>query len=193
MVSGLPRSGTSLMMQMLAAGGVPLLTDGLRQPDEDNPRGYYEHVAATRLAEDTSWLPKARGRAVKIVAPLLGKLPLGEQYRIILMRRDLAATLASQRAMLARRRRAGAELDDDALQATYRHWLREASRWIRQQDHVAVLPCAFEEVLHNPAQTAKRVAEFLDRPFDCVRAAAAVDPRLQHHGAAESSAGRPCS
>jgi predicted AlkP superfamily phosphohydrolase/phosphomutase/predicted Zn-dependent protease len=179
-VSGLPRSGTSMMMQMLAAGGVDVFTDGVRQPDEDNPSGYYEHSAAPRLAEDASWLPRARGRAVKIVAPLLCKLPDGEHYRIIMMRRDLAATIASQRAMLVHRRRAGAELDDPSLQATYRHWLREASAWMGEQDHVAVLPCAFEEVLDNPARTAQQLAEFLDRPFDCLRAAAAVDPRLKH-------------
>jgi len=181
-VSGLPRSGTSMMMQMLAAGGIELWTDGVRPPDENNPRGYHEHGAAKRLTEDASWLPQARGRAVKIVAPLLSRLPAGEQYRIILMRRDLAATIASQRAMLRHQRRAGADLEEDSLRETYLHWLREVSAWIRQRDNVAVLPCAYEEVLDNPVRMAEQIGEFLGRPFDCVKAAAAVEPHLKHHG-----------
>jgi predicted AlkP superfamily phosphohydrolase/phosphomutase/tetratricopeptide (TPR) repeat protein len=181
-VSGLPRSGTSMMMQMLAAGGLELWTDGVRQPDEDNPHGYHEHGAARRLAEDASWLPQARGRAVKIVAPLLSRLPAGEQYRIILMRRDLAATIASQRVMLRRQGRAGADLAEDSLKETYLHWLREVSAWIRQRDDVAVLPCAYEEVLDSPLRMAEQIGDFLGRPFDCVKAAAAVEPRLKHHG-----------
>jgi predicted AlkP superfamily phosphohydrolase/phosphomutase/tetratricopeptide (TPR) repeat protein len=181
-VSGLPRSGTSMMMQMLAAGGVNVWTDGLRQPDEDNPRGYFELVHATQLAQDHSWLPQARGRAVKIVAPLLPKLPPNEHYRIILMQRDPGALIASQHVMLERLGRNGAALDEAGLSATYNQWLHAVSGWMADRDQVAVLPCSYEEVLKDPVGVSRMIEAFLGRPFDCSRAAAAVDARLRHHG-----------
>jgi hypothetical protein len=101
-VSGLPRSGTAMMMQMLAAGGLPLLTDGRREADASNPRGYHELEAATRLRSDRAWLADARNKGVKIVAQLLPFLPAGHSYRVILMERALEEVLASQRRMLAR-------------------------------------------------------------------------------------------
>jgi len=109
-VSGLPRSGTSLMMQMLAAGGLPPLTDGERTSDESNPRGYYEYEPVKRLRTDRSWLPQAQGRVVKIIHLLLRELPVeGQfQYRVILMKRPIEEILASQRAMLQRASKAAA-------------------------------------------------------------------------------------
>ena len=118
-VTGLPRTGTSMMMQMLAAAGVPAYTDGERGADPDNPHGYYEHKAATRLHEDASWLPAAHGRAVKIVAPLLPYLSKNERYRLIFMHRPLEEVVASQRVMLQRMERDGGRLDDGALMRAY--------------------------------------------------------------------------
>src|SRR5947208_15012411 len=101
-VTGLPRSGTSVMMQMLSAGGLPPLTDGLRQPDEDNPRGYFEFEPVKQIRRDTAWLQLAVGKAVKMVHLLLPELPLDQnhRYRVIMMRRDLSDVLASQNKML---------------------------------------------------------------------------------------------
>src|SRR5438046_6429896 len=101
-VSGLPRSGTSLMMQMLRAGGMPVRTDGFRKADEDNPRGYLEYEPVKRTREDSSWVSDAVGKAVKVVYLLLRDLPDGFDYRVILMRRSLREVLASQSAMLMR-------------------------------------------------------------------------------------------
>ena len=101
-VSGLPRSGTSLMMQMLAAGGIPLLTDGVRTPDLDNPRGYFEFEPVKQTRQDPSWIPTAVGKAVKMVTVLLRDLPPEFDYRVILICRDLDETVASQKAMLHR-------------------------------------------------------------------------------------------
>src|SRR5262245_20267166 len=101
-VSGLPRSGTSLMMQMLDRGGIPAVTDRLRAADEDNPRGYYEFEAVKRTKQDASWLPAARGRAVKLVSSLLYDLPNSEAYRVLFMQRDMDEVLESQEKMLAR-------------------------------------------------------------------------------------------
>src|SRR4051812_48441025 len=113
-VSGLPRTGTSLMMQMLAAGGIPPLTDNLRQPDESNPRGYYEFEPVKKLRSDRTWLGQARGKAVKIIHLLLRELPVDGsfRYRVLLMQRPMSEVLSSQRAMLARQGKASA---DDAM------------------------------------------------------------------------------
>src|SRR5262249_30630691 len=99
-VSGLPRSGTSLMMQMLDGGGVPVLTDNIRAADTDNPRGYYEFEPVKATKRDATWLPAARGKAVKMVSQLLYHLPPGETYRVLFLERDLEEVLASQEKML---------------------------------------------------------------------------------------------
>ncbi len=101
-VAGLPRSGTSMLMQLLAAGGVAPLTDGLREADSDNPRGYFEFGPASNLAQDASWLPHARGKAVKLALPLVMQLPPGEPYRVIVIERHPREVIASQCAMLQR-------------------------------------------------------------------------------------------
>src|SRR5438105_1498707 len=101
-VSGLPRSGTSLMMQMLASGGVEVVTDNLRSADTDNPRGYYEFEQVKKVKQDQSWLPSCRGKAFKMVALLLLELPPTEKYRVVFMDRDLEEVLTSQEKMLER-------------------------------------------------------------------------------------------
>src|SRR5437868_10538215 len=101
-VSGLPRSGTSLMMQMLDGGGIPVLTDAIRAADTDNPRGYYEFEKVKQIKQDASWLPQARGKACKMVSQLLYDLPASEKYRIVFMERDLDEILVSQEKMLQR-------------------------------------------------------------------------------------------
>src|SRR4029077_16977405 len=116
-VSGLPRSGTSMMMQLLVAAGREALTDSKRPADEDNPLGYFEFEKTLELAKDVSWLPQARGKVVKIVAQLLPFLPTTEHYDVIFMERNLAEVISSQKAMLARQGRHGAALNDQQLTA----------------------------------------------------------------------------
>ncbi len=96
-VSGLPRSGTSLMMQMLDRGGIEVITDEIRTADTDNPRGYYEFERVKKIKEDASWLPAARGKAVKMVSQLLYELPASEQYLVIFMERDMPMKCSSRR------------------------------------------------------------------------------------------------
>ena len=102
-VSGLPRSGTSMMMKMLEAGGIEPVTDHVRGPDVDNPRGYYEYEIVKKIAEDTSWLPATRGRAFKMVAPLLRHLPRGYRYQVVFMRRDMSEMLRAETAKISSR------------------------------------------------------------------------------------------
>jgi predicted AlkP superfamily phosphohydrolase/phosphomutase/tetratricopeptide (TPR) repeat protein len=178
-VSGLPRSGTSMMMQMLAAGGIESYSDGRRAPDEDNPRGYFEHAQATRLHQDTSWVPEARGKAVKIVAHLLPYLPRGEEYRIIFMHRALEEVTASQTAMLKRLGRKGAALDEAALSRTYAGQLVRVQEWLKKASGVSVLPVQYAQVLEVPTGAALKLAAFVGEPFDPAAAAASVDPGLR--------------
>jgi predicted AlkP superfamily phosphohydrolase/phosphomutase/Flp pilus assembly protein TadD len=178
-VAGLPRAGTSMAMQMLAAAGVPAYADQHRPADQDNPRGYFEHEQATRLHQDASWVPQARGKAVKIVAHLLPYLPEGEQYRLIFMHRDMREVVASQKAMLERLGRKGGGLADARLMRAYTQQLVRVQTWLRRRAEIPVLAVNYAEALAEPAATAAKLARFLGEPFDAPAAAAAIEPSLR--------------
>src|SRR6185312_6287356 len=137
-VSGLPRSGTSLMMQMLAAGGIPPLSDGLRSADPDNPRGYFEYEPVKRTKQDDTWTDAAPGKAAKVVYALLKDLPTRHDYRVIWMRRPLDEVIASQRAMLARVGREGARIPDRVLAGRFEAELALTESWLQQQPNFRV-------------------------------------------------------
>src|SRR5947209_5605693 len=136
-VSGLPRSGTSLMMQMLDNGGVAVVTDHVRTADLHNPNGYYELEAVKRIKRDASWLPATRGKAFKMVSQLLYDLPPGEAYRILFMERDLDEVLLSQEKMLQRLGRPAAPREE--MRRAFKVHLHRLHEWLRQQSHMAVL------------------------------------------------------
>ena len=186
-VAGLPRSGTSMLMQLLDAGGVPALTDGQRVADADNPRGYYEFEPATRLARDASWLPDARGRVVKLALPLVQRLPRGESYRLLVIERDVREVIVSQRRMLDRLGRGGTKLSDDALAVEYLRQRERLRDWLDRRPEVAVLPVRYDAILANPHAVAAEIATFLGRPFDETAAAAAVVPTLRRQFAPATS------
>jgi predicted AlkP superfamily phosphohydrolase/phosphomutase/tetratricopeptide (TPR) repeat protein len=183
-VCGLPRSGTSMLMQLLAAGGVTPLTDGLRTADEDNPRGYYEFERATHLHWDREWLPEARGKAVKLVLPLAPFLPGRESYRLIVIQRDLNAVVASQEQMLSRlgREDQAAHLTAEALMCEYCAHEQRVLNWLETRSGIAVLPLEYDVVLRDPKGAAETIGAFLCRPFDVQAASAAVEPALKRQG-----------
>jgi Sulfotransferase domain len=178
-VSGLPRSGTSLMMQMLDAGGFPVLTDAERLPDESNPRGYYEYAPVKRMhSGDTGWLADARGKAVKIVSALLPLLPAVYPYRIIFMQRDLEEVVQSQQAMRARLGSANGAADADRLlEDTARH-VQAIEKWLSAQARLSVLFVGYADVLADAAGSARQVADFIEAPLDIPAMVRAVDPSL---------------
>jgi len=178
-VSGLPRSGTSLMMQLLAAAGRKSLTDAKRIPDEDNPLGYFEFEKTLALAKDVSWIPEARGKGVKIVAQLLPHLPRNEHYHVIFMDRNLSEVIASQKAMLARQGRQGAELDERKLSETYRAQLQRVHRQIALRPEMRKLSVNYGDLLANPNASVALLAQFLGEPFDCTASVTAVRPELR--------------
>ncbi len=179
-VSGLPRSGTSLMMQMLTAGGLPPLADAQRAPDDSNPRGYFELEAVKRLKTDRSWLPDARGKAVKIIHLLLGDLA-GEQeneFRVVMMRRPIGEVVASQRAMLARQGKAGAAIGDAQLGKMFVDQLERVERQLAANPRFRVHRVQYPELVTNPAAEAAKINAFLGGALDEAAMAAAVDPAL---------------
>ena len=177
-VSGLPRSGTSMMMKMLEAGGLALLTDGQREADEDNLGGYYELEQVKKVAQDSSWLEEAKGRAVKVISRLLYDLPKTYNYRVIFMLRNLDEVLASQQQMLQRRGRADGGVGDEELKRLFQKHLDEISKWLGQQANFAVLYLSYNEVLSQPGPKAQEVARFLGGELDAVRMSGVVDQRL---------------
>jgi hypothetical protein len=183
-VTGLPRSGTSMMMQMLAAGGLPLMTDGRRGPDEDNPKGYFEFERVKDLASDASWIDEARGMAVKIVSPLLPHLPTqpGRHYAVIRMDRAIDAVLASQRAMLARAGHAVEPSDDLKLKELFFRHLDEIDRLLAGRADVSSLTLRYEDVVASPQRTADSVAEFLGGGLDRTGMAKSVERALRRSG-----------
>jgi hypothetical protein len=177
-VTGIPRSGTSLLMQMLAAGGLPVLGDGVRAPDADNPRGYFEFEPAKRLASDASWLIRAEGRAVKIVHTLVPSLPPNRRYRVLLVRRRLDEVLASQRAMLARRGEPSDPEGEARLLPALRAQLARLERWLEAREGLGWLRIDHAGLIADPKAAARSIAAFLDGGLDDAAMAACVDPAL---------------
>jgi hypothetical protein len=187
-VSGLPRSGTSMLMQMLAAGGLPILTDGAREADADNPRGYLEYAAARRPDAGTGWLHDARGKAVKIVAQLLPALTATHRYRVIFAERPLSEIIASQRMMLERSGKPGGRLAERQLAGTFLKQIAQVKRILTPHgERVQVLSVSYHEALADPAALALRLNAFLGGVLDERALAAAVAPRLRRQRGGDSA------
>jgi predicted AlkP superfamily phosphohydrolase/phosphomutase/Flp pilus assembly protein TadD len=187
-VSGLPRSGTSMMMQMLEAGGAEILTDRQRQPDDNNPRGYYEYEKTKKMITDVSWLEEANGKVVKIVAPLLNNLPNKYDYKVIFMRRDMAEILRSQQIMLGQKAAAGKQAYPIVLADAFNKQLEKAESLLERMPHAEVLYVDYAHVVENAAEVAETVAEFLGENLDTIKMAAAVDKNLYRNKSAVSHA-----
>jgi len=169
-VSGLPRSGTSLMMQMLAAGGMPILSDGERQADTDNPRGY--------LPKDPDCIAEAEGKAVKVISRLLLSLPEGHDYRVIFMQRPLPEVLASQDVMLKNRGTAKAAAGNAAIGAAFESHLREVNAWLESKAYVKTLRIPYHEVLRDAEPIAHKIVDFLGVDLDIAAMTQQVDATL---------------
>lgn len=181
-VSGLPRSGTSLMMQMLDRGGIPAVTDAIRAADRDNPRGYYEFERVKKTKQDPSWLPEARGKVVKLVTSLLYDLPATETYRVIFMERDMEEVLESQEKMLARLGRAAAPREQ--IRKSFGVHLERLFAWLPGQRHMSVLRVSYNDLLSAPEPICRRIAAFLDEVPHADDMCVAIDGSLYRNRAA---------
>ena len=160
-VSGLPRSGTSMMMKMVEAGGLAVLTDNIRTADDDNPKGYYEYERVKQLPQDTDWLPEARGRVVKIISMLLQHLPGNYRFKVLFMRREINEILASQRQMLIRRGEATDKVADEQMAEMYAGHIRKIEAWLAEQKNIDVLYVDYNDVLQNGAAWIEKINAFL--------------------------------
>jgi hypothetical protein len=168
-VSGLPRSGTSMMMKMLAEGGLPLVTDQLRSADTDNPNGYFELEEVKQLpAGNAAWLSEAEGKVVKVISPLLEFLPPDHSYQVIFMERDMQEILASQRKMLANRNEPS-KADDVAMEAEFRRHLSVLKPWLARQANMDVMYVSYNALMSDPQPLCERVVEFISAPLDVSR------------------------
>ena len=185
-VTGLPRSGTSMLMQMLAAGGMSILTDGMREPDEDNPRGYLEFEPVKNLLKDATWLPGRRGKAVKIVAPLLGALPPDLPCQVILIERDLEEVLDSQERMLVRRKQPPPATPErrKLLRDEYGRTLARVKAALHKRPSTELLVVEYRAAIADARGVAEKVNAFLGAGLDVVKMAAAIDPSLHRNRAA---------
>lgn len=178
-VSGLPRSGTSLMMQMLGAAGLDLLTDGRREADEDNPQGYVEYEPVRASARDTSWIDDATGRVVKVIHLLVPHLPTDRPYRVLMMRRDLDEVLASQQRMLERSGQSGARLSADTLRQAFERQLEEVRQHLFAHDCFRMLDVDYSELVTTGRDYVSTIAEWLELPPASVdRMTAVIQPEL---------------
>lgn len=178
-VSGLPRSGTSMMMKMLEAGGQPILTDNLRTADANNPNGYYEFERVKRLPEgDYGWIPDAKGRVVKIVTGLIMRLPSDHKYKVIFMQRAMKEVLSSQKKMLGRLGKEDDKVEDEKMKKIYQEHLKQVNAWIAKQPNVEVLYVNYNTMIADPLDSLGKVNEFLGGGMDVNVMAGVVNREL---------------
>ncbi len=177
-VSGLPRSGTSLMMQMLEAGGIPVYADFERTADEDNPKGYYELEAVKQLKDKPQVLDEAPGKVVKIIHMLLEHLPAGHHYKIIFMKRSIDEVLASQRKMLDRSGKKGASISPEALKGVFEAQLKKTEAMLQSRADVQILDVEHRAVLTDSATAVEQINAFLGGGLDTEKMLSVIDPSL---------------
>jgi hypothetical protein len=178
-VSGLPRSGTSMMMMILEAGGVSPVADGIREADDDNPKGYYEFERVKKIKEDAAWLPDARGKAVKMISQLLLDLPDDYHYKVIFMRRKIEEVLASQKQMLIRRGTFKEDgISDGEMGKMLTMHVDQVLRKMESRDNVEMLCIDYNAMLAGAAASIARVNELLGGDLNTQAMAGAVDKSL---------------
>ena len=177
-VSGLPRSGTSLMMQMLVAGGMTPLSDGERRADTDNPKGYLEWERIKQLPKEPNLIAEAEGKVVKVISQLMLSLPHGHEYRIVFMQRPLAEVMKSQEEMLKRRGTFQAGANNSAIEQVFQRHLADVDKWAASKPNVKFLRLPYHRVLSEPQTVAEEVAAFFGVELDVRAMVAQVDASL---------------
>ncbi len=179
-VSGLPRSGTSMMMKILNAGDMPVLINDFRESDEDNPKGYYEFERVKKLEHENSWLQIARGKAVKVVSPLIYHLNLEQKfrYKIIFMLRDLNEILASQRKMAGRLHPGKDKIKDNILKHNYSVHLEKVRKWQDEKENIDVMYVNYKDVIADPAPVAEGIRNFLAINLNIQKMVKVIDKSL---------------
>jgi hypothetical protein len=183
-VSGLPRSGTSMMMKVLEAGGLPVVIDGLRAADPDNPEGYYEFERVKELDKgDTAWVADVQGKGVKVISALLEFLPPDYQYRVIFMHRNIEEVLNSQRKMLERRGEDTEAVNDAEMADLFAKHLVKVKEWLRAQPNFSVLDVDYNAMVQNPESYIRMINQFIDNSLDEQAMGKMINPKLYRNRA----------
>lgn len=178
-VSGLPRSGTSMMMKMLEAGGLPPLTDEIRTPDDDNPKGYYEFERVKKMPDgDITWVEDTQGKAVKVISALLEHLPPDYSYRVLFMERKMNEILASQHQMLVRSGKPTDKVSDEKLAEMYSKHLAMIKNWLNTQPNFSVLYLDYNAILADPDKYSTQINQYLGESLNAEKMAGVIDPHL---------------
>ena len=178
-VSGLPRSGTSLMMMMLDAAGIPPMQDYVRTADDDNPKGYYEYERVKKMPEgDTAWVKDARGKSVKVITALLEHLPKKYKYDLIVMRREMGEILASQKKMLVRRGEDPDKISDAEMADLFKNHFDKVMVWVKKQKYLRFIEVSYNDLLEEPEKEIEKVNQFLGGHLDTAAMLAMIDPKL---------------
>jgi len=185
-VSGLPRSGTSMMMKMLEEGGIPILTDALRAADDDNPNGYYEFELVKKLPNgQDKWLVEANHKVVKIISALLEHLPASYRYKIIFMEREPREILASQQKMLANRNEKS-EISDAEMQEQFQKHLSAIKYWLARQPNMDVMYVDYNKMIAKPENYCQAISDFIAIPVDVSKMLTVPNERLYRNRATKS-------
>jgi len=184
-VSGLPRSGTSMMMRMLEAGGLEVMSDGERVADVDNPKGYFELERIKDLEKETdkSYVRNGRGKVLKVISFLIKDLPDDNDYRVIFLRRELSEVLASQNKMIDRLGTEDTTAQDEAMKEAYRNDIVRTRLMCKKRPNFEYIEVHYKVTVEDPAETAKTVNAFLDGRLDEAAMRAAVDKSLYRNRA----------
>lgn len=186
-VSGLPRSGTSMLMNMLHAGGVEIVTDNIRQADHDNPKGYYEYEKIKHLQKDASWIHQMRGKAIKVISFLLYSLPVSLRYKVIFMEREMQEILASQKKMLERSGQPSDTATDKALAEKFSTHLDKVTAWLAEQKNMKCLFVNYNHILQEPLSGAQNIQQVLNRPLNIESMVSVIDPSLYRNRSQEEN------
>lgn len=182
-VSGLPRSGTSMMMEMLEKGGLQVLTDQVRKPDEDNPKGYYEYERVKQLPEDTEWLKKAKGKAVKVLGELIKHLPKGYDYKVVFMERNLEEIIESQTKMLKRKGEDPDDISKEELRETFKNYRKILKQQISSHPGMEVIYVNYNDIMSHPEPVVDSISAFFDGKLDTDGMLSVIDEELYRNRA----------
>jgi sulfotransferase family protein len=177
-VTGLPRSGTSLMMQILQSIGIEPFTDNQRLPNGSNPKGYFEHELVKTIEHDSSWIEDVKGKAIKIVSPLLIYLPSNYKYKIFFMDRNYDEIIQSQERMIAESNISNSGIEPEILKQIFIKDLEHACNWIREQPNCESLEISHSKLLKNPKSEIDKICDFLELIVDLDNAIKVIDKKL---------------
>ncbi len=182
-VSGLPRSGTSMMMKMLEKGGLEVLTDKVREPDEDNPKGYYEYERVKELPEETGWLEDAKGKVVKVLGELIKHVPEGYDYKVIFMEREIDEVVESQEKMLKRKGMDTGERSKEEMKRTLTEYSRILKRRMNSHPDMDVLYVSYNDIVSFPKPVIESISVFLGGSLDTDKMMSVIDECLYRNRA----------